>query len=128
MATPWHYAQIEDYRDETFGRVRRVFRWTVGAAVAGVAVIMGVVAHEIPGRSSVATTSNAAAGTTAPTPSSATGAGAAAGTGTAGGTVAGNGSGTGTGSGGAVTPQPTAPPAPTPTQRAPTAVSGGTGW
>ena len=112
MATPWHYAQIEDYRDETFGRVRRVFRWTVGAAVAGVAVIMGVVAHEIPGRSSVATTSNTVAGTPAPNPSA----------------TAGAGTGTGTGGGGAVTPQTTAPPAPTPTQRAPTAVSGGTGW
>jgi hypothetical protein len=123
MATPWHYAQIEDYRDETFGRVRRVFRWTVGAAVAGVAVIMGVVAHEIPGRSSVANPSNTVAGTPAPTPS------AGAGTGAGTGTVAGNGAGAGgTGGGGVITPQTTAPPAPTPTRRAPTAVSGGTGW
>jgi len=124
MATPWHYAQIEDYRDETFGRVRRVFRWTVSGAVAGVAVIMGVVAHEIPGRSSVATTSNTVAGTPAPTPSAAAGAGTA----TTAGNGTGAGNGAGTGGGGAVTPQATAPPAPTPTQRAPTAVSGGTGW
>ena len=53
MATPWHYAQIQDQRDETFERVRRVFRWTVAGAIAGVAVIIGVVAHEIPGRSTV---------------------------------------------------------------------------
>ena len=111
MTTPRHYAQIQDRREETFERVRRAFRWTVAAAVTGVAVIIGVVAHEIPGRSTVAsTTSNNASGnvaTTLPAPGGGTG------------NTGGN-----TGAG-AVSPQVT-PPAPT--QRAPTAVSGGTGW
>ncbi len=117
MATPWHYAQIEERRDETFARVRRVFRWTVASAVAGAAVIIGVVAHEIPGRSTVATTSSNGAGPPATFPA------AAAGTGT--GTGTGSGVGTGTGTGGAPAPQVTVPP---PTQRVPTVVSGGTGW
>ena len=109
MATPWHYAQIEDQRNEVFARVQRVFRWTTAAAVAATVVIVGVVAHEIPGRSSVA---NADAEWPAgvddrprrrdPSP---------------------------------LAPGPSAAvrsrhrcPLPTPTQRTPTAVSGGTGW
>jgi len=107
MTTPWHYAQIQARRDETFERVRRVFRWTVVAALAGAAVITGVVAREIPGRSTVATTSNSGSGAPATTPASSPA--------TSGG-VAG---------GGAPPPQVT-PPAPT--QSPPTAVSGGTGF
>ena len=89
MATPWHYAQIEDRRDETFGRVRRVFRWTVARRVAGVAVIIGVVSHEIPGRSSRRHhVERNVAGTPATVPSAAAGTGTATGSGTAAGTVA----------------------------------------
>ena len=113
MTTPWHYARIEEQRDETFARVRRVFRWTVASAVAGAAIIVGVVAHEIPGRSTVATTSSNEAGT--PPTIGASGAG----------TGPGPGIGTGTGTGGTVAPSVTAP---APTSRAPTVVSGGTGW
>ncbi|HEY5025348.1 MAG TPA: hypothetical protein VII76_10260 [Acidimicrobiales bacterium] len=119
MATPWHYAKIEDERDETFARVRRVFRWTVAGAVAGAAVIIGVVAHEIPGRSAAATAPSNGASAPATIPAAGTG------TGTGTGTGIGTGTGTGTGTGGAGAPQVTAP---APTQRAPTVVSGGTGW
>ena len=107
MTTPWHYAQIQARRDETFERVRTVFRWTVVAAIAGAAVITGVVAREIPGRSTVATTSNNGSGTPATTPASSPAAN--------GGVV-----------GGGPLPPPVTPPAPT--QSPPAAVSGGTGF
>ena len=115
MATPWHYAQIEDRRDATFARVRRVFRWTVASAVAGAGVIIGVLAHEIPGRPTAATPSGNGAGGPATIL-------VAAGTGRGIGT--GPGVGTGTGTGGAPAAQVTMP---APTRRAPTVVSGGTG-
>ena len=106
MTTPWHYAQIQNRRDETFEHIRRVFRWTVAGAIAGTAVIVGVVAHEIPGRASAATTSNNGSGTPATAPPAVGGA-------------AGNTDGG----------LPSAPvTAPAPTQRAPAVVSGGTGW
>jgi hypothetical protein len=110
VTTPRYYAQIQDQRSDAFARVRRVFRWTTAGAVTAVALIVGVVAHEIPGRSaSATTTSNNASGTPSTIPSAPPP--------TGGGTVSGG--------GGAVTPPVTVP---TPTQRAPTAVSGGTGW
>ncbi len=115
MTTPRHYAQIQDQREETFERVRRAFRWTVAAALTGMAVIIGVVAHEIPGRAGAATTTsnNASGGVATTLP--ATGGG----TGNTGGNT-GNTGNTGAGS-------PQVPP-PAPTRSAPTAVSGGTGW
>jgi hypothetical protein len=110
MATPRHYAQIEEQRNEVFARVRRASRWATATAVAATVVIVGVVSHQIPGRSSVANaTPNGPTGSTAP-PSvgpQSTGPGPA-----------------GDGSGAVTAPVP----APTPTQRTPAAVSGGTGW
>ncbi len=132
MATPWQYAQIEARRDETFARVRRAFRWTVATALAGTAVIIGAVAHEIPGRSTVATAPGNGAGTPSTIPAPATATGPVTGTGAGGGTSVGGGTGSGTtaagngtGSAGAVAPPVSAP---APAQRAPTVVSGGTGW
>lgn len=109
MATRRYYPQIQDQRSEAMARVQRVFRWTTAGAITAVALIVGVVAHEIPGRSASATTSNNASGTPSTVPAASPALG--------GGTVSEG--------GGAVTPQVTAP---APTQRAPTAVSGGTGW
>lgn len=109
MVTPWQQAQIEDQRMEVFSRVQRVFRWTVAGAITAAAVIVGVVAQEIPGRSAGATPTPSGASAPAPTvPAGSTGVGPS------------NGTGTGTGTGSAVTPSQT--------QQAPVAVSGGTGW
>ncbi|HXQ62750.1 MAG TPA: hypothetical protein VN796_10475 [Acidimicrobiales bacterium] len=98
------YRRSRDPRHVAFERVRRAFRWTVAGATTAVIVIVGVVAHEIPGRStSAATASNTTPAVNAsPTPPP-----------------------TPTGGGGSPSPPVTAP---TPTQQAPTAVSGGTGW
>src|ERR1039458_8192798 len=110
MATPWHYAQIEEQRNEVFARVRRASRWATATAVAATVVIVGVVSHQIPGRSSVANAtpnSSSASATPPPVGPQSTGQGPAS------------------VGGGAVTPQVAAP---TPTQSPPTAVSGGSGW
>jgi|SRR5579863_7161809 len=122
MATPWQYAQIQARRDETFFRVRRVFRWILWGAIGGAAVIAGVISHEIPGRSTAATTSNNGAGAPVTSPTNPPAAGATGGTGTGTGAT-----GTGTGTGGTGTGGlPQSPPAPT--ARPPTVVSGGTGF
>ena len=96
-------------RNEVFDRVRRTSRWTATGAAAAVAVIIGVVAHQLPGRSG-ASGSPATGGSAGTGPPAATGVTGATGT-------TGSGS-TGIGSTGA---------APTPTPRPPVAVSGGTG-
>jgi hypothetical protein len=96
---------IRDPRNDALERVRRVFRWIVAGAATAVVVIVGVVAHEIPGRPpSTANSSNAtpAVGSTSATAASAS-----------------------TAEGRSLSPPVTAP---TPTRQAPTAVSGGTGW
>ncbi|HVA03898.1 MAG TPA: hypothetical protein VMU64_09115 [Acidimicrobiales bacterium] len=107
MATPWQYAQIEEQRREVFARVRRASRWIAATAVAATVVIVGVVSHQIPGRSSVANATPAPSVST-PAPSA--------------GPVSSGQGPANTGSG------VVAPPVPAPTQRTPTAVSGGTGW
>lgn len=116
MVSPWQHAQIEEQRSEVFARVRRVFRWTVAGSLAAVAVIVGVVSHEIPGRAAGATPPPNGVVTPATTPSGSTGSGPAN---TGGSTGAGP---TNTGAGAVPTPVPV------PTQPAPVAVSGGTGW
>jgi len=89
-------------------RPRRAFRWTAAGAFTAVLVIVGAVAHAIPGRSTVATTSS-----TSTSSASASTTGSPASTGSS---VPGR--------------APLSPPAtaPTPTRQAPAAVSGGTGW
>ena len=119
MATPWQHAQIEAQRSEVFARVRRVFRWIVAGSLAAVAVIVGVVSHEIPGRAAGATPPPNSVVTPSTSPPSST----ASGPSNSGGAAATGPSNTGnTGAG------PLPPPVPAPTQRAPVAVSGGTGW
>jgi hypothetical protein len=124
VATPWQYAQIEARRSEVFGRVRRVFRWTVAGSLAAVATIVGVVAHEIPGRAAGATPppTSVLTPTTSPGGSGAPAASNGGGSAGAGPANTGNTGNTGTG------PLPPPVPAPAPTQQAPVAVSGGTGW
>jgi len=117
MVVSPYRSNVQDQRLEAFERIRRAFRWTVAGAVTAVLGIVGVVAHEIPGRSaSGATSSNAspAAGTAYPITNPA---------------VAGS-TGSPSGANASVGGRSLRPPvtAPTPTQRAPTAVSGGTGW
>ncbi len=92
-------------------RVRRVFRWTVLGSLGTVAVIFGVVSHQIPGRSTTATTTSGAA----PSPPT----GVVGSTGATGSTGVGN---TGNSGSGPVGGPPVA------TQNPPTVVSGGTGW
>jgi hypothetical protein len=113
VTNPRTFAQAQDHRDDALARVRRTFRFAVAGSVASVAVIVGVVAHQIPGRSSsAATTAN-----TAPPPASAGGSSGASGSTGATGATGNTGSSAG------------APaPAPAPTRQAPTVVSGGTGW
>ncbi len=113
MTTPRHYGQIEEQRRQVFARVRRASRWTAATAVAATVVIVGVVSHQIPGRSSVANATPNGPSAPSPAPS-------------AGPPSSGQGTGTGTGTGTGVVAPPVQ--APTPTQRTPTAVSGGTGW
>ncbi|MGA2036010.1 MAG: hypothetical protein ABSH04_00255 [Acidimicrobiales bacterium] len=109
-----HYGSIKDQRAMAFDRVRRAFRWTTVGAVTAVALIVGAVAHQIPGRSSssVAAT-NGSPAATAPAPAASTTSGSSSTSGSSG------------SSGGAIT-QPTTAPAPS--RRTPTAVSGGTSW
>ncbi|HVM66548.1 MAG TPA: hypothetical protein VMU14_16885 [Acidimicrobiales bacterium] len=101
-----------------FARVRSVSNWITAGAALGAVAIVGLVSHEIPGRSSAHPASGATTG------SSGTGTSAGAGSGATSGVQdpASQSSGGSTG-------QP-APPsvAPTPIQRAPVAVSGGSGW
>jgi hypothetical protein len=108
------YPSIREQRGVAFERVRRVFRWTTAGAVTAVALIVGVVEHQIPGRSSSsATTANGSPVTTTPSATASS---------TSGNSSASNASG----SSGAAVKAPTK--APTPTQRTPIAVSGGTSW
>ena len=92
-----------DERFAVIERVRRAAWWTGAGSVAAVAVIVGAVSNQIPGR-----TTTTGAATPAPATSG------AAGTGTTGNT------GTTSGTGSA--------PAPSSTQQAPVTVSGGSGW
>jgi len=105
------YLSVGDQRSFAFERVRRVFRWTTAGAVGAVALIVGVVAHQIPGRSGTpATTTGGPAAAAQPPTGSPTSSGSSS-------------------SGSSSTPTgPISPPAtlPAPTQRTPTAVSGGT--
>jgi len=105
MWTPPSDAVQQDRRDLAFARVRRAFGWIVASSVAGVGVIFGALSHQIPGRAHAPQTTGAATGTGA--------------TGTTG--TTGNSGNTGNTGAGAVSP-------PAPTQRAPTVVSGGTGY
>jgi hypothetical protein len=122
VATPWQHAQIEAQRSEVFARVRRVFRWIVAGSLGAVAVIIGVVSHEIPGRAAGATPPPN--GVVAPT-TSAPGSTASGPSNSGSGTTAGPSNTGNTGNSGSG-PLPAAVPAPT--QRPPVAVSGGTGW
>jgi hypothetical protein len=111
MMSHRYYPQPLDSPTAAFDRVRRVSRWITAGATASVVVIIGAVAHQIPGRStSAATTTNEAP--VAPGQSPATS------------TTAGGGS-TISGSGHSAS-QPAM--APTPTRQAPVAVSGGSGF
>jgi hypothetical protein len=38
-------------RDEAIGRVRRTTRWLIAGSLLGTGVLVGVVAHELPGKS-----------------------------------------------------------------------------
>jgi len=106
-ASPY-YPASSDRRAQAFERVRRTFGWIVAGSVGAAAVIFGAISHELPGRSSTAQTTGASSSNTA----------------TAGNTGAGNSGNTGnTGNTGASAVNP-----PVSTQRAPAAVSGGTGW
>ena len=51
MTFPRYPRGFGDPRSEAFDRVRRAFRWTIVGSAAGAAAIFGVVAHQIPGRS-----------------------------------------------------------------------------
>ena len=113
MPTRGYY---EDERWAAFTRVRRAFRWTIVVSVAAVGAIFGVVAHEIPGRSAASTP---ASGATSQSTTGNTGVGSAQSSAS----TAGNSGNTGAGNIGNTGASP-----PTPTRRAPTAVSGGTGW
>jgi hypothetical protein len=120
VATPWQHAQIEAQRSEVFARVRRVFRWIVAGSLAAVAVIVGVVSHEIPGRAAGATPppNGVVTPTTSPPGSTSSGPSNSGGATATGPSNTGNTGNTGAG--------PLPPPVPT--QRPPVAVSGGTGW
>ncbi len=116
MTAMYRDTASEDRRDMAFDRVRRAFRRTAVAAVAALAVLMGVVAHEIPGRSS--------SSRTAP-PTSVSGSGALPPVGTAPGATASAPQTGASASGTSLTP-PTSPPVAS--QQSPVAVSGGTSW
>jgi len=119
-------SSIKDQRAMAFDRVRRVFRWTTAGAVAAVALIVGVVANEIPGRSSSAAPAASAppnaGGSSVTSGSPTTGATAAA---SAGSSVSSSSSATSSPSAGAISTPQTLP---VPTRKAPTVVSGGTSW
>ena len=117
------YRYTDDPRALAFRRVRRVFGWTTAAAVAAVGVIVGVVAHEIPGRASPppASASGIASGATSGSPGTTAGGSP----GTTAGASPGAASQSASGAGSSLTP-PSSVPAPT--TRSPAVVSGGTGW
>jgi len=115
MARTRYYGALQDRRDDAVERVRRVFRWTVLMSLGTVAVIFGVVSHQIPGRSTTPTPSSGAA----PSPAGGAGGTPVASTGSTGNTGVGN---TGNSGSGSVASPPAA------TQNPPTVVSGGTGW
>lgn len=107
-------SRMSDARAAAMARTDRVFRWTVTGAATAFAVIFGVVAHELPGHAPAATTSPASSPVGAPSAPTAPA--------TSGATAA-----PGDDAQGSVTPSPPVT-APAPTQRAPVAVSGATGW
>lgn len=109
-----HYASIKEQRGVAFDRVRRAFRWTTAGAVTAVALIVGVVAHQVPGLSSSSpTATNGSALTTTPSASTSS--------------TSGNSSASGiSSSSGAAIQAPAKAPAST--RRTPTVVSGGTSW
>ncbi len=109
-ASPY-YPAPPDRRAQAFERVRRTFGWIVAGSVGAAAVIFGAISHELPGRSSTAQTTGASSSSTA----------TAGNTGTTAAGNSGNTCNTGNTGAGAVNP-------PVSTQRAPAAVSGGTGW
>ena len=111
MSTSPHHAAFNDRRAQAFERVRRTFGWIVAGSVGGVVVIFGAISHEIPGRSPSTHANGTSASIT----------GASGNTGAVGSTGTGNTGNTGNKGAGTVNP-------PVSTQRAPTAVSGGTGW
>jgi hypothetical protein len=95
MATPASpHRHDADERDEAVERVRRTTRWVVASAVLGTGALVGVVAHELPARSTSAGTSS-------------TSASAGSGTGTAGSDASGGSASTGSGISGGSTTAPT---------------------
>lgn len=122
MRSSWHHMDPTSERDLALRRVRSIFRWTVAGAFGAAGLLVGVVAHEIPGRSSTTSASSGAAGTnSAPGSSPSSSPDSGTGTGSSPGFVAPSPAPT------SVSPSPTVP-APAPTQRAPAAVSGGTSF
>jgi hypothetical protein len=113
-----------DFRTPVFDRIRRAFRWSVVASLGAVAVVLGVVSHEIPGRSAGSPATPGSSASVSPGGVS-TGNGNG-GTGNGGSTGATGGTGS-TGNTGSASSSPGVAP-PTPTNRAPAAVSGGTSW
>jgi chemotaxis protein methyltransferase CheR len=105
-------------RDEARGRVGRATAWVVAGAAGLSAVLVGVVAHEVPGHAAGATTVTpnnpagpATGGSGTPTTSPATSSGSGSSTGGGGATA----------SGGGFSPPPTTP---APTQQGPRVSSG----
>ncbi len=68
-------------RDAALLRVRRTTKWVVATAIAGVGVVIGLAAHDVPGRASTATvaTSTASAGSISSGSSASTGTGGSVG-------------------------------------------------
>lgn len=68
--TPRRFDTYE--RDEAIGRVRRTTRWVVASAALGTGVLVGVVAHELPARTTLPAGSTGATGTSGATGASGT--------------------------------------------------------
>jgi hypothetical protein len=119
-ASPYTGAAYEDPRSAVYGRVRRITRWVLAAAAAATAVIVGVVANEIPGRAQTSSGSAASSAGATQSPTSSSSSGSAS---TTGGAATSENAGS-AGSQGFAQP----PVAPAPTQQAPVAVTGGTSW
>ena len=111
---PYHRHDPAD-RDEAIHRVRRTTRWLIAGSLLGTGVLVGVAAHELPGKSTSAATSGS---------TGSTGTGASSGSSSSSGssTSSGGSSGSGTnssglgssGSGGSTVTPPTSSPTVTP--------------